>query len=189
LPRAPVYRCHALLVAACVTILIVAPRVACADVRISGDAEAMEIEADGESLRDVLAALRDRFGLQLPARVGFDQPVQGSFRGDIPDVLAALLEDYDYVAIRSETGKFEITFANRRKSGRQAVRTIRGNSRKLAALVAPIPNVRPPWGRVALARMAAHRPIHVPKAILAAARRTGCVGPSACSRAPVRAVR
>jgi hypothetical protein len=189
--RAWLHRCEILLLAASLTLLSFAPQPARADVDLSGDADLITIRVHDASLKEVLTALRDEYGLHYPDRVGFDQSVEGTFQGDLYDVLSELLENYDYVATRSGTGEPEVTFARLRVSGRQAARTIRGaDSGQVAALAARFAHVRPPWRRAVLARLKEHGPSHALKAIRALSRRAGCFGPTAaCAHAPARIAR
>jgi len=86
--------------------LAVAP--AEAEVVIEGTQNTMTVVARESSVAEVLGALRASFDLSYPASSGFDRPVSRTFSGSLDEVIARLLEKYDYVATGSPSGAFDI---------------------------------------------------------------------------------
>jgi hypothetical protein len=75
-----------------------------ADVRVSGEAEALKIEASNASLEEVLAALGRSCGLQYRYPAGFSHSVSGTFAGSLRQVLSRLLQGTNFVVESSASG-------------------------------------------------------------------------------------
>jgi hypothetical protein len=67
-----------------------------AQVEVAGRPEAVHIEAHGASLREVLAALHDRFNLRYRSSDTLEAEKTGVFDGPLPRVAARILDGYDY---------------------------------------------------------------------------------------------
>jgi hypothetical protein len=80
------------------------PVPACADVRVSGEAEALKIEASNASLEEVLAALGRSCGLQYRYPADFSHSVSGTFAGSLRQVLSRLLQGTNFVVESSASG-------------------------------------------------------------------------------------
>ncbi len=75
-----------------------------ADVKVSGDADALRIEASDASLEEVLAALGRNSGLQYHYPANLSHSVSGTFAGSLRQVLSRLLQGYNFVVESSESG-------------------------------------------------------------------------------------
>jgi len=80
------------------------PMRACADVRVSGEAEALKIEASNASLEEVLAALGRSCGLHYRYPADFSHSVSGTFAGSLRQVLPRLLQGTNFVVESSASG-------------------------------------------------------------------------------------
>src|SRR5438445_7461094 len=67
-----------------------------AEVRVSGTAEALRIEARDAAVADVLSALNASLGLQFRSSAPLERRVSGTFAGSLRRVLARVLEGYDF---------------------------------------------------------------------------------------------
>jgi hypothetical protein len=67
-----------------------------AEVQVDGRPEAVHLEAHDASLREVLAALHDRFNLRYRSDDALDTPATGVFDGPLRRIAARILAGYDY---------------------------------------------------------------------------------------------
>ena len=80
-----------------------------AETRVTGTADALEVDAQGGSVEEVLKILAARFGLRYRTETALDRLATGTYKGSLRQVAAALLRDFDYVAkTNSETVEFII---------------------------------------------------------------------------------
>lgn len=107
-----------LLPAAVFAITMLSATSAHADVRVSGDATALRVDANQVQVADVLSALRATVDVRVSAQVVLDRPISGSYAGSLGQVLARVLEGYNYV-VKARDGQTEIVVLGRR--GDQAV--------------------------------------------------------------------
>ena len=75
---------------------------------VSGTREAVRVEARDSYVAAVLNALGASFDLRYRTSVDLTRPVTGSFAGALPQVVANLLKDYDYVAKRLDADRLEL---------------------------------------------------------------------------------
>ncbi len=68
-----------------------------AQVQVSGQNDAVRIEATDATLREVLEALRANFNLGYRSGDALDTRMTGTFGGPLPRVAARVLDGYDYV--------------------------------------------------------------------------------------------
>jgi hypothetical protein len=75
-----------------------------ADVQVSGEGNAIRLEASDASLEEVLAALSTHCDLQFryPEKLG--RSVSGTFTGSLAQLLTRLLQGYNFVAETSASG-------------------------------------------------------------------------------------
>jgi hypothetical protein len=78
-----------------------------AELRISGDRNAVVLEAHDASLQEILEAFRTSFELQYNTAAGLEHKVTGTYAGSLQRVLSRLLTGNDYV-IRSTANGMEI---------------------------------------------------------------------------------
>jgi hypothetical protein len=67
-----------------------------AQVRVDGGPEAVHLEASNVSLRDVLAALQEKFNLRFRTDDALEKRKTGVFDGTLPRVAARILDGYDF---------------------------------------------------------------------------------------------
>ena len=70
---------------------------AIADVRVDGDLRTMQLHANGDSLADVLARLDTLFAIKCRSAVPLTAEISGSYSGSLSQVMARLLDGYNYV--------------------------------------------------------------------------------------------
>jgi hypothetical protein len=86
-----------ILAALAVALLACAPA-AQAELRVTGDARGLLVEADRATMEEVLAALRDKTGLDYRSAVRLDAPFTGRLTGSLDQIVEKLLAgDYSYV--------------------------------------------------------------------------------------------
>src|SRR5262245_47947670 len=70
---------------------------ASAEVRVTGEAKAVQVEAQDASVEEVMAALAQNFGLQYRGTATLDRRISGSYRGTLQHVIRRLLDGYDFI--------------------------------------------------------------------------------------------
>ncbi|BDV41024.1 hypothetical protein [Methylocystis bryophila] len=72
---------------------------AAAEIRITGTAEAMNVEVKEVLLNEFLVALNDKFGLSFHSTAPLDKLITGSFHGSLERVVSSVLfsKDYNYL--------------------------------------------------------------------------------------------
>jgi hypothetical protein len=68
-----------------------------ADIRVDGDLRALQVRASGDSLADVLARFDTLFAVKLRSSIPLKSEVSGSYSGSLSQVVARLLDGYNYV--------------------------------------------------------------------------------------------
>jgi|HubBroStandDraft_3_1064219.scaffolds.fasta_scaffold16687_2 hypothetical protein len=68
-----------------------------AQVRVSGTANALKVEAQGASLDDILRALQANFKFQYQGAGGLPDAVSGNYSGSLRSVVARLLAGHDFI--------------------------------------------------------------------------------------------
>ena len=68
-----------------------------ADVRVDGDLKALQLRASGDSLADVLARFDTLFAVKVRSAVPLSTEINGSYSGSLSQVVARLLDGYNYV--------------------------------------------------------------------------------------------
>jgi hypothetical protein len=68
-----------------------------AQVRVSGTANALKVEAQGASLDDILRALQANFKFQYQGAGGLPDTVSGNYSGSLHSVVARLLAGHDFI--------------------------------------------------------------------------------------------
>jgi hypothetical protein len=86
-----------------------------ADLSVDGSRDHLRVQAKDASLDDVLAALRDRYGLVYRTDVPLNQTITGNYSGTLESVLAQLTRNYDH-ALKIKQGVVELIFTNQAKS-------------------------------------------------------------------------
>jgi len=94
--------------AAALVVALMAPAAAFASAQVSGNQQAVSVDARNSSVKEVLSALSQKFKLQFQTSANLDRPVSGTYQGSLQHVVARLLEGYNFV-IRTNEGALEIT--------------------------------------------------------------------------------
>lgn len=81
-----------------------------AEVRVSGQADALIVETREASVAEVLAALRTSFNLQYRISGALNRVMTGTYTGSLQRVIARLLEGHNYVMQSSAGGGALIVF-------------------------------------------------------------------------------
>ena len=81
-----------------------------AEVRVSGKADAVIVQARSASVDDILAALRASFNLQYRASGRLNRVITGTYTGSLHSVLARLLDGHNYAMQSSARGGELIVF-------------------------------------------------------------------------------
>jgi hypothetical protein len=84
------------------------------EVWVEGTSESVRVEARNSSIDEILAALGATVDLRFSTSPELDRVVTGSFQGPLWQVLARLLEGYDYVVTASPSGSLRVLFVSRR---------------------------------------------------------------------------
>ena len=79
-----------------------------AEVHITGEPNAVAIEAHEASVEELLGALSETYDLQYRIPAGLDLPISGSYAGPLPQAVARALERYDF-AIETSAGGIRVT--------------------------------------------------------------------------------
>jgi len=88
---------------------------AMAEVRITGSAESMDVEAKDALLLELFSALHDKFGLSFQSTAPLDKMVTGSFHGSLEQVVFSVLffKNYSYVYQKTDHPFLQILGADR----------------------------------------------------------------------------
>jgi hypothetical protein len=86
------------------------------NVRITGDAAALQLDVHQATVADVLTAL-GRFNIQYRSQSALNTMVDGTYTGSLNRVLSRVLDGYNY-AIKQSDAKLEVIVVGRR--GEQA---------------------------------------------------------------------
>ena len=82
---------------------------AVADVNAERNGDTWQVSASGESLSEVLTAIRDEAGFRLVGldRLEEDPAIDADLEGSLADVVSRLLQGYDYAVVYGETPETE----------------------------------------------------------------------------------
>jgi hypothetical protein len=103
--RFPDWRARAV---ATLAVLIVTADAVHAEVRVNGDASALQVVATQSNIAEVLSALESAFRLQVHTPIVLDRAIGGTFSGSLAQVLSRMLQDYNYV-IRYQATEIDAT--------------------------------------------------------------------------------
>jgi hypothetical protein len=107
-------------IAAVAAMLIAAPAPVLAAAEVSGNPQAVRIEAQNTSVADILAALGRDFGVKYTSSTDLDRPITGTYEGPLQRVLARVLDGYNFV-VKTRDGRIELTVLGRRNDPATAV--------------------------------------------------------------------
>jgi len=105
-----------------------------AEVNVTGDSNAVKIEANDASIEDVMSALGASFGLQYRGTATLDRRITGSYRGTLQYVIRRVLDGYDFI-MKTNVDDIEVT-----------VLTSKAGEARASAAVPPVPTsgIAPP---------------------------------------------
>jgi len=83
-----------------------------ADIRINGDPRTLQLRASGDSLAEVLARFDTLFAIKCRSAVPLNTEINGSYSGSLSQVMARLLDGYNYV-IKNDHEQIEIIVLGR----------------------------------------------------------------------------
>jgi hypothetical protein len=86
--------------------------------QVQGDAAAVHLDIRKTAIKDVLARLAGTFDVSFRSRTALDEVRDGTYRGSLRQVIARVLDGYDY-AIKQEQSKLDVFIFE--KVGEQAV--------------------------------------------------------------------
>ncbi|SMH44302.1 hypothetical protein [Mesorhizobium australicum] len=90
---------------------------ASAEMAINGDAKAMTVTISEMQRGEVMAEMAQRFGFKVAGQVGDDQPINGRFRGDLGDVLAAILPANGFLIVYEGGRPTKLVLSDRSQEG------------------------------------------------------------------------
>ena len=79
-----------------------------AQVRVSGDVGAVQVDATQSNVAEVLSALETAYGLRVNTPTALDRPIGGTFTGSLEQIVKRMLEGYNYF-VRHQATKIEVT--------------------------------------------------------------------------------
>jgi uncharacterized protein YabE (DUF348 family) len=86
---------------------------ASAEVDVEGDLSALRMTTSGDTLSDVLAALGASFPVKYRTTVPLDAEISGAYSGSLSQVVARLLDGYNYVIKRDRQQTEIIVFGRK----------------------------------------------------------------------------
>jgi len=103
--RRPNWRDRAI---AALAVLIATVGVVHGEVRVTGDAGAVQLDATRSNVGEVLSALQSAFALRVSTSMALDRDVSGTYTGALAQILPRILRDYNYV-IRRNASEIDVT--------------------------------------------------------------------------------
>lgn len=134
---------HSYAAAALVAGLALPSAAAVAAAQVSGSPQAVSIDAQSSSLKDILSALSKQFSVQFQSTANLDKPITGTYEGSLRRVVTRLLEGYNFI-LTSHDGEILVTVL-----GTQSPQQIAGAASHTAASAQPGNGQRPNGVKVA----------------------------------------
>lgn len=132
--------------------LAIAPVSVLAAARVSGDPQAVRIEAQNTSIGEILSALGHEFNMQYNSSANLEKQLSGTYQGSLQRVLTRVLEGYNFI-VRTKDGRVEVTvLGTRNASGTAAAAATPAPSKSspvasqpspVASKAAPTPQAKP----------------------------------------------
>ena len=108
--------------------LALAPVAALGAAQVSGTQEAVSVDAQNSSIKEILATLRQKFNVHVQSTANLEKQITGTYEGSLRQVLARLLEGYNFV-LRTREGQMVVTvFGSGAPSGETAPATMASNT-------------------------------------------------------------
>jgi hypothetical protein len=102
-----------LLLRAAAVLACVLSTAAVAEVRIEGTPAALQVTTGQDAVADVLAALATNLGVKYRTSVPLDRAANAAYTGSLRDVIARLLDGYNYVLRRDGEATEVVVFGQR----------------------------------------------------------------------------
>jgi hypothetical protein len=118
--------------------LAIAPTSVLADVHVAGSPEAVSIDAQNTSLKEILAALGNAFDVHYQSSANLEKQFTGTYEGSLQRVVMRVLEGYN-VVVKTSNGRIEITVLGTRNASAMAG----ASPASTASKAAPIPPAPP----------------------------------------------
>jgi hypothetical protein len=84
-----------------------------AEVQVEGNPAAVRVTIDHAAISDVLSALAATFKVTYRTSIALDAPAEATYAGSFGQVMARLLDGYNYV-VKTEGGTIEVVVLGRR---------------------------------------------------------------------------
>ena len=84
-----------------------------AEVLVEGTPAAVRVTADQAAISDVLAAVATSFNATYRSAIPLDAPAGPAYAGSLPQVIARLLDGYNYMIKRNRQGTEIVVFGRR----------------------------------------------------------------------------
>jgi hypothetical protein len=120
---------------------LVVPITASAASEISGTPEAVSVDAQHSSLKEIFSELHQRFDVQFQSTANLDAPLTGTYQGPLRQVLARLLAGYNFIIITKQ-GEIEVTVLGHAQS--TSTTTVASNAPAIASSHASAQPVQSP---------------------------------------------
>jgi hypothetical protein len=88
--------------------LAIAPTWARAETQVHGTPQAVVVEAQNATVKEVLSALIDTFNVQVRSAADLDKRLTGTYEGTLQQTASRILSGYDFV-VKSDQSGLEIT--------------------------------------------------------------------------------
>jgi hypothetical protein len=85
-----------------------APTSALAELQVGGSPQAVSIDAQNTSIKEILDALGKTFGVHFQSSANLDKQLTGTYEGSLPRVLMRILEGYN-VILKTSQDRIEVT--------------------------------------------------------------------------------
>ncbi len=79
-----------------------------AEVRVRGDARAVQVDATRSNVGEVLSALESAFQVRVKTSMVLDRAVTGTFTGSLGQILSRMLQGYNFF-IRRQAAEIQVT--------------------------------------------------------------------------------
>ena len=96
-------------------LMAVTPTMVCAKALVQGNPDAVSIEAQNTSIKEILAALGKSFNLRYQSSANLETQISGTYQGSLPQVVKRILEGYNFI-LKSNNGTIEISVLGQRNA-------------------------------------------------------------------------
>jgi hypothetical protein len=167
-------------------VLWVTPTTVFAGAQVHGSSEAVTIEAQNTSIEEILATIGKSFDVHYQSSVNLEKQITGTYQGSLPQVLARVLEGYNFIA-KTNKERVEIRVFGSRLAPAVAKASPNSTGSKAAPALAASPAPAPKSTKVAEEPVPSTSPAIFPPMIQLAEGPTPPIPspPSSSSKGPV----